>query len=36
MVVTVLLVNEDLEHTMLDVEFAQERDFILMNHTGDE
>lgn len=36
MVVTVLLVNEDLEHTMLDVEFAQERDFILMNHTGGE
>ncbi|NYT49178.1 HAMP domain-containing histidine kinase [Parapusillimonas granuli] len=36
MVVTVLLVNEDLEHTMLDVEFAQERDFILMNHTGEE
>lgn len=34
MVVTVLLVNEDLEHTMLKVEFAQERDFILMNHTG--
>ncbi len=36
MVVTVLLVNEDLEQTMLDVEFSQERDFILMNHTGDE
>lgn len=36
MVVTVLLVNEDLEHTMLEVEFAQERDFILMNHIGDE
>lgn len=36
MVVTVLLVNEDLENTMLKVEFAQERDFILMNHTGDE
>jgi len=34
MVVTVLLVNEDLERTMLDVEFAQERDFILMNNTG--
>lgn len=36
MVMTVLLVNEDLEHTMLDVEFAQERDFILMNNTGEE
>ncbi|MDN5843043.1 MAG: HAMP domain-containing histidine kinase [Alcaligenaceae bacterium] len=36
MVLTVLLVNEDLEQTMLDVEFAQERDFILMNHTNDE
>ena len=35
MVTTVLLVNEDLERTMLDVEFAQERDFILMNNTGD-
>lgn len=34
MVVTVLLVNEDLEDTMLNVEFAQERDFILMNHAG--
>lgn len=32
MVTTVLLVNEDLERTMLAVEFAQERDFILMNH----
>lgn len=36
MVMTVLLVNEDLEHTMLDVEFAQERDFILANYTGDD
>ena len=36
MVATVLLVNEDLEHTMLDVEFAQEREFILMNKTGDD
>ncbi|WP_454692650.1 sensor histidine kinase [Achromobacter aloeverae] len=36
MVMTVLLVNEDLEHTMLDVEFAQERDFILMNNTGED
>jgi signal transduction histidine kinase len=31
MFTAVLLVNEDLEHTMLDVEFAQERDFILKN-----
>ncbi|AEC21234.1 sensor histidine kinase, putative [Pusillimonas sp. T7-7] len=36
MVMTVLLVNEDLEHTMLDVEFAQERDFILANYTGED
>lgn len=36
MVATVLLVNEDLEHTMLNVEFAQERDFILQNHAGDD
>ncbi|NYT35349.1 HAMP domain-containing histidine kinase [Allopusillimonas soli] len=36
MVATVLLVNEDLEQTMLDVEFAQERDFILANDTGDD
>jgi signal transduction histidine kinase len=36
MVTTVVLVNEDLERTMLDVEFAQERDFILMNYTGDD
>lgn len=36
MVLTVLLVNEDLENTMLSVEFAQERDFILMNHPSDE
>ncbi|NYT58771.1 HAMP domain-containing histidine kinase [Alcaligenaceae bacterium] len=36
MVMTVLLVNEDLEHTMLDVEFAQERDFILMNATAED
>ncbi|MFC3340131.1 sensor histidine kinase [Paracandidimonas soli] len=36
MVATVLLVNEDLEHTMLEVEFAQERDFILMNNKSDE
>lgn len=34
MVATVLLVNEDLEHTMLNAEFAQERDFILANHAG--
>ena len=34
MVTTVVLVNEDLERTMLDVEFAQERDFILTNYTG--
>lgn len=32
MVTTVLLVNEDLEHTMLAAEFSQERDFILMTH----
>lgn len=36
MVMTVLLVNEDLERTMLDVEFAQERDFILMNKTDED
>lgn len=36
MVLTVLLVNEDLERTMLEVEFAQERDFILMNYTGED
>lgn len=36
MVMTVLLVNEDLEYTMLDVEFAQERDFILMNNTSED
>ncbi|PLC54292.1 histidine kinase [Pollutimonas nitritireducens] len=36
MVLTVILINEDLEHTMLEVEFAQERDFILMNSTGDD
>src|SRR3546814_8803059 len=36
MIMTVLLVNEDLEHTMLDVEFAQERDFILANYTGED
>ena len=36
MVVTVLLVNEDLENTMLEVEFAQERDFILMHRPKDE
>lgn len=35
MVVTVLVVNEDLELTMLNVEFAQEREFILMNHADD-
>ena len=31
MVLTVLLVNEDLERTMLKAEFAQEREFLLMN-----
>lgn len=36
MVMTVLLVNEDLEQTMLNVELEQERDFIFMNHTSDE
>ncbi|MFA7669697.1 MAG: histidine kinase, partial [Burkholderiaceae bacterium] len=36
MVGTVLVVNEDLEQTMLEVEFAQERDYIIMNHVGDE
>jgi len=36
MVGTVLIVNEDLEQTMLQVEFAQERDYIIMNHVGDE
>lgn len=36
MVATVILVNEDLERTMLDVEFAQERDFILTNYTGED
>lgn len=34
MVMTVLLVNEDLEETMLQVEFAQERDFILNNRSN--
>lgn len=34
MVLTVLLVNEDLERTMLEVEFAQERDLVLMNNPG--
>lgn len=36
MVMTVVLVNEDLERTMLDVEFAHERDFILMNYSGQD
>jgi signal transduction histidine kinase len=36
MVTAVLLVNEDLERTMLDVEFAQEREFILANLTADQ
>lgn len=36
MVSTVHIVNEDLERTMLDVEFSQERDYILMNHSGDD
>lgn len=36
MVLTVLLVNEDLENTMLEVEFAQERDFILMHRPRNE
>ena len=36
MVTTVLLVNEDLERTMLRAEFDQERDFILMNNIGDD
>jgi len=36
MVMTVLLVNEDLERTMLGTEFAQEREFILTNNVGDE
>lgn len=36
MVTTVLLVNEDLEQTMLSVEFAQERDFILMNRNDQD
>lgn len=36
MVMTVLLVNEDLEKTMLSVELEQERDFIFMNHSSDE
>lgn len=36
MVGTVLIVNEDLEQTMLQVEFAQERDYIIMNHRGDD
>lgn len=36
MFTTVLLVNEDLERTMLDVEFAQERDFVLMNTASKE
>src|SRR3546814_18989105 len=34
-IITVLLVNEDLAHTMLDVEFAQARYFILANYTGE-
>lgn len=34
MVATVLFVNEDLEHTMLQVELAQERDYILTNHVN--
>ncbi|HUH60244.1 MAG TPA: HAMP domain-containing sensor histidine kinase [Candidimonas sp.] len=36
MVMTVLLINEDLERTMLKVEFAQERDFILKNKTSQD
>lgn len=36
MVLTVLLVNEDLERTMLKAEFAQEREFLLMNGSGSE
>jgi len=36
MLATVLLVNEDLEHTMLQVEFDQERDLILLNNKSDE
>ncbi|NLY64096.1 MAG: HAMP domain-containing histidine kinase [Alcaligenaceae bacterium] len=36
MVIMVLVVNEDLEHTMLQVEFEQERDFILENRVGSE
>jgi signal transduction histidine kinase len=35
MVLTVLLINEDLEATMLKVEFAQERDFILASVAKD-
>lgn len=34
MVTTVVLINEDLENTMLSVEFAQEREFILANYAG--
>lgn len=36
MVATVLVVNEDLEQTMLNIEIAQERDYILMNQLGDD
>lgn len=36
MVGTVWIVNEDLEQTMLHVEFAQERDYIISNHASDD
>ncbi|MYN12839.1 histidine kinase [Pusillimonas sp. TS35] len=36
MVVTVLLVNEDLEETMMRIEYSEERDFILQNRPPDE
>ena len=36
MVMTVLIVNEDLEQTMLEVDFTQQRDFILGNNTGED
>lgn len=36
MITTVLVVNEDLEDTMLSVEFAQEKEFIVENRAGDD
>jgi len=36
MVLTILIVNEDLEQTMLKVEFAEERDFFLSRNPGNK